>query len=322
MVEERKMKKILIGISLLCLSGLALATEKVNRSLDVSESPYVQIEHVNGSAKIIAWDKSEVKVTGSLGDRTDKFIFEKDNNEVLIKVKIKNNNGWGNWGSDEGDDLEIFIPSQSKVYYSAVNADVDLTQIRGGARVETVNGSIDVKELAGRIRLESVNGRIKADSLEGDVKIETVNGTIESRSSKGKEDTYESVNGDIEVVSDSGDIRVETVNGDIDLQLGKVNQLNLDTVNGSIDAKLNLERNGEVEASSVGGSIRLYFQPNVSARFDIEGHAGGHISNNLSDDKMQKAKYGPSRWLKFAINDGSAKVNVSTVSGRIKLDKR
>ena len=218
--------------------------------------------------------------------------------------------------------LEIFVPRQSKVNYSAVNADVELEQVRGGARVETVNGSINVKKLAGRIRLESVNGRITADSLEGDVKIDTVNGTIDSRSSKGKEDSYESVNGNIEVFSESGDINVETVNGDIELELGKVNQLNLDTVNGSIDAKLELEKNGEIDDSSEGGSIRLYLQSDVSARFDIEGHAGGKITNNLSTDIMQKTKYGPNRWLKFSLNGGSARVNVSTVSGRIKLDKK
>jgi len=306
----------------LCLSWTALADEKINRSLDVSKTPYVQIEHINGSAKVIAWDKSEVKVTGTLGDRTEKFIFEKDDNEVLIKVKMKNSNGWNNWGSDNGDKLEIFVPRQSKVFYSAVNADVELEQVRGGARVETVKGSIEVKELAGRIRLESVNGRITAISLEGDVKISTVNGTIDSRSSKGKEDSYESVNGDIEVTSESGDINVETVNGDIELQLGSVNQLNLDTVNGSIKAKLDLDKNGEIDASSVGGSIYLYLQSDVSARFDIEGHAGGKITNNLSDDKVQKAKYGPNRWLKFSLNGGGAKVNVSTVSGRVKLDKK
>jgi DUF4097 and DUF4098 domain-containing protein YvlB len=316
------MKKLLIFAGFLCLSCTVLAEEKINRSLDVSTTPYIQIEHVNGSAKVIAWDKSEVKVEGRLSERTKKFIFEKNGNEVLIKVKVKNNNGWNNWGSDNGDDLEIFVPRQSKVYYSAVNADVELEKIRGGARVETVNGSIDVKELAGRIRIESVNGRISADALEGDVKIETVNGNIVSRSSKGKEDWYDSVNGDIDVTSESGDINVETVNGDIELELGKVNQLNMDTVNGSIEAKLELENNGEIEASSVGGSIRLYLQSDVSARFDIEGHAGGKITNNLSDDKMQKAKYGPSRWLKFSLHGGSAKVDVSTVSGRIKLDKK
>jgi DUF4097 and DUF4098 domain-containing protein YvlB len=316
------MKKLMIFASVLCLSWSVLAAEKINRSLEVSKTPYIQIEHTNGSAKVIAWDKSEVKVMGRLGERTEKFIFEKDNNEVLIKVKVKNNKGWNNWGSDNGDDLEIFVPRQSKVYYSAVNANVVLEQVLGGARVETVNGSINVKELAGRIRLESVNGRISADRLQGDVKIDTVNGIIDSRGSKGKEDSYESVNGNIAVFSGSGDINVESVNGDIVLELGKVNQLNMVTVNGSIYAMLELEKNGEIEASSVGGPIRLLLQNDVSARFDIESHTGGKITNKLSDDKIQEAKYGPNCWLKFSLNGGSAKVNVSTINGRIALDKK
>ncbi len=314
------MNKVCLAICLLTTSWLGLAGESIDRSLEVQENTYVQIEHDNGEASIKAWDKNQVRVRGSLGDRTESFIFEKNGNEVLIKVKVKNSNGWGNWGADDGDDLAIMVPRQSRLYYRAVNADVQLEQIRGGAKVDTVNGSIDASELAGRIRLESVNGRIKADSLEGDVKIATVNGSIESHSSKGKEDTYESVNGHIEVVSDSGDISVETVNGDIELSLGLVSQLNMQTVNGSIEAKLNLADNGEIDASSVGGSIRLYLQKEVSARFDIEGHAGGKIVNNLSGDKMQRHKYGPGRWLKFSLKDGSAKVHISTVSGRVRLD--
>jgi DUF4097 and DUF4098 domain-containing protein YvlB len=313
------MKKLLIFAGFLCLSYEVLAKEKIERSFEVSKNPYIQIEHINGSARVIAWDKLEVKVTGTLGDKTERFIFEKDDNEVHITVKVKNNS---NLGSYKGDDLEIFVPRQSKVYYSAVNADVELVQVRGGAKVETVNGSIDVKKLAGRIRLESVNGRITTESLEGDVKIETINGSISSRSSKGKEDSYSSVNGNIEIISESGDINVETVNGDVELKLGKVNQLNIDTVNGSINARLELEDDGEIDASSVGGAVHLYLQSDVSARFDVEGYAGGRISNNLSDDKTQNSKSGPNRWLKFSLNGGSAKVNVSTVSGEVKLNNK
>jgi DUF4097 and DUF4098 domain-containing protein YvlB len=313
------MKKLLIFAGFLCLSYEVLAKEKIERSFEVSKNPYIQIEHINGSTRVIAWDKLEVKVTGTLGDKTERFIFEKDDNEVLITVKVKNNS---NLSSYKGDDLEIFVPRQSKVYYSAVNADVELVQLRGGAKVETVNGSIDVKKLAGRIRLESVNGRITTESLEGDVKIETINGSISSRSSKGKEDSYSSVNGNIEIISESGDINVETVNGDVELKLGKVNQLNIDTVNGSINARLELEDDGEIDASSVGGAVHLYLQSDVSARFDVEGYAGGRISNNLSDDKTQNSKSGPNRWLKFSLNGGSAKVNVSTVSGEVKLNNK
>jgi DUF4097 and DUF4098 domain-containing protein YvlB len=316
------MNRMIMCIALLVSSVNAFSAEQVDKTLDANKNSYIRIEHINGQAKISSWDKAEVKVTGTLGEKTDKFIFERDDNDIVIKVKVKKHSGWGNWGSDDGDDLTIFVPASSKINYSSVNADVEVSGVRGGADIETVNGELEVKKLAGRIRLESVNGDIHATELEGDVKIETVNGDIHSRSSQGRDDKYSSVNGDINVQSQSEKLQVETVNGDIELSLDSVRQLNLETVNGSIKAKMQLQKNGEVTASSVGGSVELYFQDEVSARFDIQTHAGGSITNNLSDDKVNKDKYGPNRWLEFSFNEGRASVNVSTVSGRVKLDTK
>lgn len=316
------MNKLVIGVVVYCLSITAWASEQVNRIADVDEDAFIKIEHVNGEATIKAWDKKQVKVVGTLGDNTKEFIFRHDSDEVLIEVKVKQNSKWSNWGDDQGDDLEIYVPRQSKVYYSAINADVAVEGFQGGASIDTVNGSINSRELAGRIHLESVNGDITAKELEGDVKIETVNGDINSFNSGGNGDSYDSVNGDIKVTSNSQEINVGTVNGDIDLKLGEISQLNVSTVNGDIDASLSLKKNGDIDAYSVDGAINLNFQKQVSARFDIQAHAGGSIKNLLSDDKMQKAKYGPSRWLEFAVNGGHAEVDISTVSGRVKLSTK
>ncbi|MDP5132695.1 MAG: hypothetical protein NWQ54_17615 [Paraglaciecola sp.] len=316
------MKVFYIGAALLSLSFAGQASEKVEQSMDVDARSYVKIEHVNGEATIQSWDKDEVKVIGTLGDRTDKFIFERKGNDVLIKVKVKNSSGWGKWSSDEGDDLKIWLPVGSTLDYSSVNADVKVTDIAGGSSIETVNGRIDVKNLSSRVKLESVNGNIDARKLKGNVSIETVNGNIKSGSDSGSEDKYGTVNGNIDVTSDSEDIRVETVNGNVDLSLGKIRQLNIESVNGAIESAMTLMDNGEVNVSTVGGSVELAFQPKVSARFDIQAHAGGGISNNLSSDKVQKDKYGPSRWLEFSLNQGKASVNISTVSGRVELNKK
>jgi DUF4097 and DUF4098 domain-containing protein YvlB len=316
------MKIMWISAMLLGLTLNVQANESVNQTLDVNPRSYIRIEHVNGEAQIVSWDKDQVKVTGTLGDKTDKFIFEREGNDVIIKVKVKKNKGWGNWSSDDGDDLKIWVPLNSSINYSAVNADVEVSDIGGGSEIGTVNGSIQVKNLGNKVKLESVNGNIDARELQGNVKIETVNGDIKSQSSLGREDNYSSVNGSITVNSDSEELHVETVNGQVELVLGKVRQLNLESVNGRIDASMTLQNNGEVNASTVGGAIDLVFQKDVAARFDIQTHAGGGIRNNLSDDQVQKNKYGPSRWLQFSLNGGKASVNVSTVSGSVTLDKK
>lgn len=314
------MKKLWLGLALMCFSLSIIAAQKVDKTIEAARDGYVEIEHLNGAAQIKGWDRQEVKVVGTLGDKTDKFIFARDGNEVVIKVKVKRSRGWGN-DDDDGDDLQIFVPNNSKLSYSSVNAEVELSAIAGGVSVNTVNGAIEANVLAGRIRLESVNGDIRAVKLDGDVKIETVNGDIHSLSSGGKEDNYESVNGDIIITSASKEVRVETVNGDMELTLSLIEHLNVNTVNGSVEARLKLAEDGEIKVSSVGGPVTLLFADNVSARFDIRGHAGGRISNDLSEDKMQKDQYGPGRGLEFSLNGGNGKVNVSTVSGRVKLAK-
>lgn len=318
------MKRLLIGASLfVCASCMTVAGQKVDETRKAAKDGYVVVEHLGGYAKITGWDKNEVKVTGELGDNTEEFIFERDGNEVIVRVKVKKRRGgWNNWDNDYDDNLEIFIPVDSRLSYTSTNANVEAYEVHGGADIETVNGDIKVAKMSGRLRFEAVNGDVNAKELEGDVKIETVNGSIKSRNSQSKDSVFESVNGDIDVESDSPELKAETVNGDIELKLNKIEQLNLNTVNGSIDARMELAKQGDVRASSVGGSIGLYFQEDVSARFEIEGYAGGRITNNLSDHKEKKAKYGPSRWLRFSLNGGDGKVDVSTVSGRIKIGKK
>lgn len=314
------MKTVWLSIGLMCLSLSTVAAQQVDKTVEAARDGYVQIEHLNGVAKVQGWERQEVRVVGRLGDKTDRFIFERDGNEVIIKVKVKRTHSFKGDGED-GDDLQIFVPNNNKVTYTSVNAQVKLSNLAGGVDVDTVNGEISAKVLAGRIRLESVNGNIWADKLVGDVKIETINGDIHSTSTGGQEDIYESVNGEIAVTSNSQEVSVETVNGDIKLNLTEVAHLNLNTVNGSIEVKLDLAEDAEVKASSVGGDVTLVFQENVSARFDIRSHTGGRIINDLSNDKMQKDKYGPGRWLEFVAHGGKGRVNVSTVSAKVSLLK-
>ena len=315
------MKQLLMGIGLCSAAMMAFAGEKVDKTIDADSDGYVKIEHVNGKAVIKGWNKSQVKVVGELGDRTEEFKFRRRGDEVIIKVEVENGGRkWGSWSSSDGDDLEIFVPKNSRVKYEAINATVSVSDILGGSDIETVNGDIDVDDLSGRIQVEAVNGDIDATGLQGDVTLATVNGDISDRNSTARGVMYESVNGDIEVSSNSPEFNAETVNGDMELKLETIEEMTVSTVNGSINATMELAKNGDVRANSVGGSIELNFQKNVSARFDIQGHAGGRITNNITDDKVKKAKYGPSRWLEFSVNGGDAKVDVSTVSGRIKLN--
>ncbi|WP_100657769.1 DUF4097 family beta strand repeat-containing protein [Alteromonas flava] len=315
-----------LGTCLMLASASAWAGQKVDERMSVDSDSYIDIEHMNGKAVVKGWDKDEVHVQGELSERAEEFVFKKRGNRIEIEVEMKHSShregGWKYWNNDGGDDLTIYVPMHSRVQYESVNASFDAENLHGGLSVEVVNGHVDVNDLTGRIRLESVNGDIRAQKLSGDVHIETVNGSIEGKHSGEGDITFTSVNGNIYIASDSREISTETVNGDVQLELQEVEELDLSTVNGSVEVSMHLLDNGDVRVSSVGGSVELTFQENVSARFDIEGHAGGRFVNRLTDDKMQKDKYGPRRWLEFSTGSGEAKVEVSTVNGRVELSRR
>ncbi|QJR81361.1 hypothetical protein CA267_011520 [Alteromonas pelagimontana] len=310
----------LLVLSVNALSFSALAKQAVDETMVTENSPNVEIEHVNGTAIIKGWDKQEIKITGELGDNTEDFTFSKDGNDVLIKVDVKRfQDDWKNSSIDKGDRLTIYLPVASRVSYTAVHADLEISEINNDTRVELINGDIKANTLSGRVKLETVNGDVSLTDIQGVLVVESVNGDIEGNHQGNKDARLVTVNGDIRINTNSPEVRVESVNGNMDITLAKVRELDIVTVNGEVNVKLELAENGDVSATSVGGGLQLSFQKNVSARFDVEAHAGGEIINRISSDKMRSAKYGPNKWLEFTQHGGAGRVEISTVHGKVDL---
>ncbi|WP_175439616.1 DUF4097 family beta strand repeat-containing protein [Alteromonas lipolytica] len=301
------------------LSGNAFAQEKIDKTLDTGSKPFVEMEHVYGKAEIKTWDKNQVRITGKLGSLTEEFTFEKRGNSVVIDVEVKNNHY--RWEDDDEakDDLTVYVPAGSRFAYEALNANVKVDGPQGGTSVEVVNGNIEGRNLGGKVSIESVNGDIELKAITGMLQVEAVNGNIEAEHDSAEPFEVVSVNGKIDLQSVSPEVKVETVNGDSSLQLGEVSDLEMTSVNGDARVSMSLKADADVEVDTVGGSISLTFNKDVSARFEVEAHAGGKIINKLSDDKVNKAKYGPGQWIDFTQGRGNARVRVSTVNGKVTL---
>lgn len=320
----QSLNKVLLFCAITFTCSVAMSGELVDKTIDADANSLIEITHVSGEAKVIGWDKNQVKVEGELGDKTEEFRFERDGKSVLIEVEVKKSSrGWG-WSSDggTGDDLVIYVPQNSRVAYHSPNASLNIENIQGGAILEIINGSLRANDLSGRLRLKTVNGDIRAQKLSGELSLDSVNGDIKAKHINGDDITVNTVNGDIEIESSANDISAESVNGDIDMVMGDVEDLKTNTVNGSINMSMNLVDGGTVRASSVGGRVYLAFQDDIQAKFNIEAHAGGNIKNKITDQDASKAKYGPRKWLEFSTGNPSATVDVSTVNGRIELSTK
>jgi DUF4097 and DUF4098 domain-containing protein YvlB len=311
--------------TLFMFSIQAFAEEQmVDEIMDVDQYSLIEIKHVHGEMKIVGWDKNQVKVVGRLGERTEEFIFERKGKSVVIEVEVENGSKNWNWpkNNDSKDDLIVHVPMESTIDYHAPNADLNIDDVLGGVDIDMINGDLRANNLAGKIRLKTVNGDINANELNGVLTVDTVNGDVRAEHLSGEIVRAGTVNGDVKVRSMASDVQAETVNGDIQFILQDVIDVNTSTVNGEIDMEMNLLDGAVVRASTVGGRVTLAFQDDVQAKFSLEAHAGGSIVNRINDIKPNKAKYGPRRWLDFSNGNPTARVDASTVNGRITVKTR
>lgn len=298
------------------LSSAVLAGEKVDKSISAEDVKAVSIEVMRGKIDITGQSNANISVVGELDDEAEKFIFEKSGNLVTIKVKMPRQKG-RNWKGN-GSELAIKLPKNVKVNFQGVSTDINIEDNDKGVEVKTVSGNIIASNLAQRVELSVVSGDIKSESLSGKVNLSTVSGSISDQSSSGRVQ-LKAVSGDIEISSTATDVSLSVVSGDVDFELAEVDDLKVSSVSGDVEGQLTLNDDGNIKMSGVSSDFDIKLQKNVSANFKISSSAGGRIKNNLTNDKVKRAKYGPSSKLNFSTGDASGTFKASVVSGEIKI---
>ena len=295
------MKDLIVYLCLV-FSVTAYAGRQIDETLDVRPGGKISIDVMRGDVQIETWDKSKVSVIGELDDATKKFIFEVDGDDAEIKVKVDDGFFNRNWSSD-GSDLTIYIPESSSVEAGGISTDFDVDGVQGGITVNSVSGDIDAQNIARSINIESVSGDI--DVSDSDARMRLV-----------------SVSGDVTTNGNAEHYDVSTISGNIEASVGLSELIDLVSVSGDVDIQFDLENEGRIEAGTVSGDITLSFgRKEINASFDINTGPGGNIRNELSDDAVAKSKFIGSENIKFKLGNGSARVDVETMSGTIEITK-
>lgn len=314
-------QQLIIGLTLSVLSQSLWAAESVNENLQVASNEKIFIENMRGDVQIVATSENRFKVSGTLDEKADGYDIESKNGFTSFKVKMPNMRNYGNWDDQdkEGSRLKIEVPLGAELEFQGVNSSVRVSGVQGSTKISTVNGSVYGEKLQKFIQLETVNGEITSVNNNGRITLSTVNGEIEDSGSEGRL-SIDAVNGSIETKSSASEVSVSVVNGEAELELTNVQQLNMSSVNGSLEAELKGSKAPRVETSTVSGGAKLKLDKGISAKFNLVANAGGSIKNELTSQKADKAKYGPRRSLEFSTGKGEGSVEMSTVSGSLKLE--
>lgn len=270
--------------------------DEINELMDAASDGIVLVSNVAGSVEVNGWSRDQVEVTGELGSRVEELIFERNGDEILIKVKVPRNSNGG-----ISSDLFIRIPVASSLQVNTVSADIEVSDVEGEQELQSVSGDVVTEAHAADIELSSVSG---------DVEVQGDRQNIRAR--------MNTVSGDVDADSLAGEFAAESVSGDIATINGSFERASLETVNGDITYRASLLNGGRLDIETINGSVDVEFDGDVSARFDIETF-NGSIRNCFGPDAVRTSNYAPGRELKFTEGGGDGRVTINTLNGSLRL---
>ena len=271
----------------------------VDESRPLNAGGEVRIENVAGTVRVAAWDKNEVRVTGSLGELVEKLDIEGDANDLEIKVVLPHSVHDDDCGSCAV--LQIQVPKGARLEVSTVSADVEASGLAGQAQIGTVSGRIVMNSSASRINVKTVSGDIEVVG-----------------SAKGATIDANSVSGTLRLSDVDGNVDAENVSGDSKLVSRHVGNLKMSATSGNLSFEGALAKGGSYDLNDVSGDVVLAVGDSPDAHFDISSFSGD-IDNSFGPKPTRVSKYSPGMELHFSNGSGGANLSARTLSGDIHL---
>jgi len=291
----------LVLLTTALLLAAPVNAEEINETLDASADGNVEIYNTSGSVTVEGWSRNAVEVTGTLGEEVEEFIFERDGDTVVVKVKPIEGKSSGRRSTSSH--ITVRVPQQSHIDVATIAADINVDDLQGEQELQSVSGQIDAEAFAAEIEAETVSGDIDIVGNTDDIEVELV-----------------SVSGSISVRDLSGTIDLETVTGRLSVAGGSFSEAGLNTVNGRVEFRSNLRKDGDLDVETVNGRISVTLLGEVSAEIDINTF-NGRIKNCFGPKPEKTSKYAPGWELRFTEGNGEGSVNIESLNGPVTLCK-
>ena len=293
----RNLTKLPVAIALACAAlAPAWAATPIDQVRPLDPRGRVEIDNLKGRVEVRAWDRQEVRVTGSLGDGVEKLVIDGDRDELRIEVKYPNRSR-----NTEPTMLVVQVPLQAEL------------------EIETVSADIDVHGVAPReLSLQSVSGDIVANGAPRRASVESVSGDV-NLTFNSSEVEASTVSGDLVIAGRlTGEASVETVSGDLrfDSRGERLRKFSAGSVSGNIAARLALAEAGEIRMESVSGDLGLDLPKDLSAEVTGESFSGDLSAPRA---KIQREDFGPGSSFHQRYGDGKGEIRLETFSGDARL---
>lgn len=278
-----------IGAMGAAMAGLFFAVaparaDRVEKHFQVQTKPKVTVRSSNGRIQVKAWAKNEVLVSWTTTGGKSVVETEQAGNRVEIDADASNDPVLGEIKTD----FDITVPEESEL---SVRTD------SGNVNVDSVHGDMTFDTVGANLRLSDVDGYLVVKTIDGSLVCNRCSGKLEANS----------ISGNVQMISPTLDsVRVQTSSGNILFDGSFLSRgiYIMKNFSGSIEVHCSSNDSFDVNATSLKGDVIN------QASFKPDTHGSAHPAS----------KWGHS--LFGTMNEGHAKVELTSFSGTIKILKR
>lgn len=317
-------------LAILLASACTAAAQSVDRTVATSGTGRVEIHNVAGEVRVVGWDRNEVRVTGTLGEGTERLDVNSSGDNVVVRVVIPERAR-----NVRPSDIEVRVPVRKDVTARGVSANVQVSGVQGAVDAASVSGQVTVSgqprevratSTSGGVRVDAATGRVEATSTSGQVEVagtvrgnlaaETVSGDLHLRA-PAAEVAAKSVSGSIEVSGATRRLTATTVSGRVDVRGSRLQSATLESVSGPLSYAGEVEGDGTLSFVSHSGDVRVSLPRATGARFQAATFSG-EINSDFGGNEVRSGG-GPGRQLSFTSGNGGALITVKSFSGGVRL---
>ena len=269
----------------------------INETRPLDARGRIDIENLKGRIEVRAWNRNEVRITGTLGDGVEKLVIDGDRQDLEVRVEYPQR--MGGWRNDRTGPttLVLQVPLRADLDIESVSADIDVDGV--------ASGELDIESVSGNVTVAAAPGKADVSSVSGDLNL-----TLNTASAKS-----ESVSGDIGLTGRlNGEVHAETVSGDIhiDSRGERVRRLSTGTVSGDAQVRVGLADGGEIRSETVSGDIHLRLPKALSARVRGESFSGDLAAPGAD---VRKEEFGPGKSFEARYGSGNGQIRIESFSG-------
>jgi len=311
---------LLAGISVGCIGPVVHGN--FDRTLTVTGPARLYLSNGSGSVRIHAGPPGQIHIHGEFRVRGWLWGNPRHSaNELSQNPPILQEGSLIRVGAPEfhvgnvSIDYTIEVPADTEVRATAGSGRLAIAGVAGPVAATVGSGDVNLSEIQGNVRATAGSGEVRIEGVQGSAEITAGSGDVQLRS----------VGGRVRVTTGSGDITLSSPgnavtlhNGSGDIRVtGAASDLRIHTGSGTVNVAGSPSTGAYWEFHSASGDIVINVPPNAGFHFNAQTRMGD-IESRLPLTILERSR----RELRAVLGQGTARVEVETASGDIRLNSQ